>query len=221
MEWNRPGRWQGSHRGRATRSSPPPSQGLRKRHRPSGEVQFAKTAPDPGGSGEPAGEQSSKQHPRGGGGGREGESGEQGDGTEKGETNTDRLFQGGQLERSGGRVTWTAQADRGRRRTGGGSRGGAQSKRRHRAAATRRRRQEERRNGHSDGARKRPRLRQGRAASKGCGALTSRRGRPHPGAVGRLDDECHPLVAKDDKGLTDHSEERAVRGSGGGQLSGH
>ncbi len=30
-------------------ASPLPSQGLRKRHRPSGEVQFAKTAPGPGG----------------------------------------------------------------------------------------------------------------------------------------------------------------------------
>ena len=65
------------------------------------------------------------------------------------------------------------------------------------------------------------RLRQGRAASKGCGDLASRRGRPHPGAVGGLDDECHPLVAKDDKGLPDHSVECVVRGSGGGQLSGH
>ena len=39
LELNRLGRWQGSHTGRVARSSPPPSQGLRKRHCPSGEVQ--------------------------------------------------------------------------------------------------------------------------------------------------------------------------------------
>ena len=62
----------GSHRGRAARSSPPPSQGLRKRHRPSGEVQFAKTAPDPGGPGGQAGDAEQQAAPRGrGGGGRE------------------------------------------------------------------------------------------------------------------------------------------------------
>ena len=217
VEWDRPGRWRGPPRSGYTvlpssfSEAPQASSPLRR-----GSVR-QKPCLTRGGQGAT----SREQHPRGGGGGGEEESGEQGDGTEEGETNTDRLFPGGQRGRSGDRVPWVAGADRGRRGTGGGSRDGARSKRRYRAAATRRRRQDEQRNGHSDGPRKRPRLRRGRAASKGCGALASRRGRPHPGAVGGLGDECHPLVAEDDKGLMDHSEERAVRGSGGGQLSGH
>ena len=81
----------GGHRGRATRSSPPPSQGLRKRHRPSGEVQFAETAPDPGGSGGQAGDAEQQAAPQGRGGRREGERGGKGDGTETRKTNTDRL----------------------------------------------------------------------------------------------------------------------------------
>ena len=91
-EWvseNRPGRWQGSHRGRAARSSPP-SQGLRKRHRPSGEVQFAKTAPDPGGPGEQAGGAEQQAAPPGeGGGGWEGE-GEGGRGEAKREAEREK-----------------------------------------------------------------------------------------------------------------------------------
>jgi len=59
-------------------ASPPPSQGLRKRHSPSGEVQFPRTAPGPGGHRERAGKADSKQHPRGGGGGRGGEEKEKG-----------------------------------------------------------------------------------------------------------------------------------------------
>ena len=91
MSEDRPGRWQGSHRGRAAWSSPPPSQGLRKRHRPSGEVQFAETAPDPGGSGGQAGDAEQQAAPQGRGGRREGERGGKGDGTETRKTNTDRL----------------------------------------------------------------------------------------------------------------------------------
>ena len=50
-------------------ASPPPSQGLRRRHSPSGEVQFPRTTPGPGGHRERAGKADSKQHPKGGGGG--------------------------------------------------------------------------------------------------------------------------------------------------------
>ena len=61
-------------------ASPLPSQGLRKHHRPSGEVQFAKTAPDPGGPGEQAGGAEQQAAPRGRGGrkGRERREGETG-----------------------------------------------------------------------------------------------------------------------------------------------
>ena len=102
-----------------TRSSPPPSKGLRKRHRPSGEVQFAETAPDPGGCrGASRGSRAASSTPGGGGGrmrgrGRRGERRSQERGREGEREEGERDVEGGKAPSESTRMPQTVpQHDR-------------------------------------------------------------------------------------------------------------
>ena len=79
VEWNgnRPGRWQGSHRGRAARPPPFLLRGSASVIAPQARFSSPKPRLTRGGQGSKQGEQSSKQHPGAEGGGKE-EKGERG-----------------------------------------------------------------------------------------------------------------------------------------------